>query len=66
MRYIDADAFFQTFAELNTEPYIRFPTTDEYEIAKDYCQKRCLAMVDVFYLRKAINGVAERKNNERK
>lgn len=27
-RYIDADEFFRTFAELDTEPYNRFPSTD--------------------------------------
>ena len=33
-RYIDAEAFFETFGELNTEPYNNFPTADVVEVVR--------------------------------
>lgn len=31
-RYIDADGFFETFGELNAEPYSNFPSADVVEV----------------------------------
>lgn len=33
-KFIDVDEFFRTFAELNVEPYNRFPTADVKPIIK--------------------------------
>lgn len=40
-RYIDADAFFETFGELNTQPYNNFLTADVVEVVR--C-KECIHM----------------------
>ena len=58
-RYIEVDALIERFkAEHDwSSVYIveDMPKADEYEIAKEYCKKRCLAMVDLFYLRSSAN-----------
>lgn len=48
-RYIDVDEFFRTFAELDKEPYNKFPGTDVIllpakevrETIDRYCEKYC-------------------------